>query len=535
MENKIDLDLNRIYKNPKGLALKSNNYNSYMNNYLSMTQKHSFKLPEITMYPIFKNKNLISLSKHSYNVQTEFSMFSKMSETLNTLNTINSEKSYDKWVNFKINNKNKSKHTIRLKKVLLETDYDNSNDKGNTNLDTEQSNHNTSTLSEIFKKSKYQSKDVNLINLDKLLDLEDPNYFNVNEFFLEKYRKSNICFLKRKIEDFIIKKTENFTEIKTKNFLTENNGLKVELALHSMEISFFNKTTYQQTCFQLPFNFLCIFYYMELDYFKTLISKIFNFDETFEKITLEYEKINETIIQFSDIILNSQKFDKQIKESCILIDWLTPNYVYEMKITFPFVEFKIKNKQSCFVKTVDKELMIYVMQNNFIKWDYYILSYLKYSKIFRSSLNSVLKYNVNNLSNNSIFLNNFIVIENKKNPQIIDLDVKAIDFFISDKNRDNNYYILRSSAFEFHKEGVFKKVKHEFTLRQMINLSRIKDVWDPEEYLARNLTTNNKTIKLDTKSLDSLDDNYLNYIKQYPRDIFKFNSKKDKELKMKLM
>ena len=55
-----------ILKNTKNLIKCTTKYCNYMQKYTYFTQSSTFKLPEITSYPILKNNELIPLSKTTF-------------------------------------------------------------------------------------------------------------------------------------------------------------------------------------------------------------------------------------------------------------------------------------------------------------------------------------------------------------------------------------------------------------------------------------------------------------------------------------
>src|SRR4051812_17466608 len=68
---KENFNVNDILKNTKRLIKNSKKYNTFIAKYADKTQVSSYKLPEITAYPIFKNTDLIPISKSNYDISYE--------------------------------------------------------------------------------------------------------------------------------------------------------------------------------------------------------------------------------------------------------------------------------------------------------------------------------------------------------------------------------------------------------------------------------------------------------------------------------
>jgi len=65
-ENNDGKYFSSLLKKTKSLVLSNQNYNKFMKKYLIMTQKTSYKLPEIVNYPILKNEYLIPINRQTY-------------------------------------------------------------------------------------------------------------------------------------------------------------------------------------------------------------------------------------------------------------------------------------------------------------------------------------------------------------------------------------------------------------------------------------------------------------------------------------
>ena len=57
---------NEITKSTKCLTLNSKRYCKYLRNYINITQSNTFKVPDITSYPVYKNKDLIPINLNPF-------------------------------------------------------------------------------------------------------------------------------------------------------------------------------------------------------------------------------------------------------------------------------------------------------------------------------------------------------------------------------------------------------------------------------------------------------------------------------------
>lgn len=71
-ENHDGKYVSNLLQKTKSLVLSDQNYNKFMKKYLIMTQQCSFKLPEITNYPILKNESLIPINRQTYSSGSQF-------------------------------------------------------------------------------------------------------------------------------------------------------------------------------------------------------------------------------------------------------------------------------------------------------------------------------------------------------------------------------------------------------------------------------------------------------------------------------
>ena len=111
---------------------------------------------------------------------------------------------------------------------------------------------------------------------------------------------------------------------------------------------------------------------------------------------------------------------------------------YSIKFSMPEISLLFRDYEKQLNHCIDKELFIYLQQNNFIEWDFYILHYLYYLQDFRNYISR----NLSLRSNLNLFLRKKIINENNK---ISFIDSKYnninIDIISSLNNSYQKYYL----------------------------------------------------------------------------------------------
>ena len=111
---------------------------------------------------------------------------------------------------------------------------------------------------------------------------------------------------------------------------------------------------------------------------------------------------------------------------------------YSIKFSMPEISLLFRDYEKQLNHCIDKELFIYLQQNNFMEWDFYILHYLYYLQDFRNYISR----NLSLRSNLNLFLRKKIINENNK---ISFIDSKYnninIDIISSLNNSYQKYYL----------------------------------------------------------------------------------------------
>ena len=520
------------YKNKKiinklKIKIKNDNISNQINNYLSEQSN--------------ANKNIINI-----NSEINSSIFSNMKE----INNYNSNNNKDIILS-PLSNSTTTQTSFfnKNKKInIMNKSIDHYNHIKNRNIFTMKNN-----LTSLFnqKKKLYNNR----ILLRDIL-LQEKDYFSLHydekKIFLSpehynEYIKEQVMIIKKnKIK---IEHPEKFEKI------YENSKFdKPKLTLNSIIIEFKQKYSFDNKYFNLndnqifniPFEYIPIFYYNKLEKLKEILVSIFYMDENFTKFFLKLENLGYILrnsedfsdknennkdnkkdvykkaftyklqLSHSQTLNKNNNFFKSIKKSSImknkdffeLIDifnteynfnkypkylqnrnndkiynnnknifefiWLTPSFQYLATLKTPEICFKINGIE--IRKNINIELLLFLSENNFKNWDFYVMEYLfsyydftiMISSFFsRYKSKSKLMLNSNyNVKNNIIYLT-----REKKSKYSIKLT--KLEYIFTNENLNNYIKILHN-----YKLFVFnKKINPYFQFCFHLNFKQMKALY----------------------------------------------------------
>ena len=218
---------------------------------------------------------------------------------------------------------------------------------------------------------------------------------------------------------------------------------------------------------------------------------------------------------------DSKKKEIKYTEYCFI--WETPNRTYKVRMIMPIIIFWSEHVKKNIIAYCDKDLFLFLFQNNFVNWDYYILNYLFSIKIFRQIILSSLSFYSNIFMNNAE-LSSFTERERKKdffsqspnrkkfdNSKISSINEKTIILNTNKKiynqlNENNESYkffytdnFSINSIIDFHSYHIFieydklnSNICWEFAInfKQMNYLSNINKYESLETFLPKIIQTN---------------------------------------------
>ena len=257
---------------------------------------------------------------------------------------------------------------------------------------------------------------------------------------------------------------------------------------------------------------------------------------------------------------NKINFDTNINKYTLFL--ISVQKKYKIQFYLPEIELIFKDYKKQINHFIDKELFIYLYQNNFMFWDYYVLHYLFSYKNFRKFMNEILS--IRNKSAKIIVKNNYFLSKVKLNTDFNDNNQNIFENNIIIPNKINKYYLLNSYLYEINinencYEFIFlfsnnintsiyklksyilyvfvtninKPIIYEFNFnyQHMKILYYISLFENLTEFLKRLLYIKNNTIYLDYSYFDSFTNMSNQEIYIYFKDVHKMNEENKLNIK----
>jgi len=126
---------------------------------------------------------------------------------------------------------------------------------------------------------------------------------------------------------------EDLTCSKTKVF---RNDTKYEMTLEfkSVEIEFINTSVDSKDKFNffLPLAILPIFYYLDLEQFKFVLTAIIKFKDNFTAIEIDYSILNKLLFKMTEFDVNLERLSTPKNINSYKFDWITQAFLFEVHI-----------------------------------------------------------------------------------------------------------------------------------------------------------------------------------------------------------
>lgn len=330
------MDLNTLLKQTKNLVKNSDNYNAYITKYTNKIQITSFKLPQVSSYPILVNTELIPHGRANGSVLKEKDLHNK-NANFSLLSIIDHPRSES----VKISN---SKNSI------FQKEYSHVQQQSVRELSLIKNNNNRPSFMSMKYVMNSDKKETHSFSWDLNQYLNEIDIF-VKEPYLDLEYNNKMIFnnfefhfntIKSKLEYYKENKNENHTTrlIKKINPGTEK---EIILKLSSIKIIFKNLTDTNKRLkkFFIPLSLVIMFYCGDLDFIKFLVLSIFRFNEDYDSLNLEESEIKKIlqtskVFQFDD---NETKMTKdrnflfrKYRDNIYKFYWITPIYIYEIEI-----------------------------------------------------------------------------------------------------------------------------------------------------------------------------------------------------------
>ena len=404
-----------LLKKSKKLILDTEKYLDYSSFYNKLTMKHTFKLPEVSNYPIQTNHAIIPINRHKR--RNKNSVFNRKLVLSDKINESFSKKIKNSFIkNFPLDDNNNS---INSKSFL--TYIDKFNDMNGVI-------HKYITYKENYFVNR--NKDGNRKLLEEYMNKNIYGDVKSNPFEEPVFKKENI---------FMVKKSE------------------VKLRCDSIILYFYEDDKKKISKIKFPFECIPFFYGIDFESFILFLFSVINYDfknEIFKLNELKFKQLyhnylNEKKLYYNDCFLLNNSNNTHFE-----YDWIVKgeNIIkkYKLKIQMPKIKVRFKypnNIKTTLIKSLNSTKMSYLFLENFKDWDLFLLNSFFIMKEFRKIINQALSYN--------LLLNNKNIKHNLDDPKIK----------LSHKN-----YSKYSSVFfiTFHNESTYKNLYFE------INTPKIK-------------------------------------------------------------
>ena len=591
-----------IGKKFKKMALSNRSYHNYMNKYKKLTEKFSFKKPNISVYPIRKNPKFLPIKNYEIDNNDKNKKNNKIRNDSIKSDDSNNYFNFSK-INFEnVTNKDKNNNddnTIKEKpygfkfkdtRIIYDksklsvksTIFRNSNSQLNlTNLPNQNfkayinfhNNKKEKIKNKIFKyfcdgdflqnqngihspSSKFSIRDNSNNKENNMLNyIIKDNDVNTNFQSLFDMIK-NI----KGINDYCANKTINYN---IKNYYN-NEDYSFQIDIESLCLKFINQDEDNKDNMNLnknsqklylPFIYLPIFYLLDYTSFKIFLSEIIYYNKENYSMEINKNDINSILDKYKNLIVintNNKDSNKNIKLEKItyyckekhysnIYDWIIflnnlkesnkensdeddynekknndikfkhkKNIRFKVKIIFPIVKFHIINKRLKIKKYLNKNLIIKLLKDDFVKWEKDVLSELFMNKKFRNILNSSLSSN-SSIFSFSLLTKKIFIDRSDHNDNLISKN--KYEFFITDTFKNFSHYLLFSPYTIYILLGNERKIFSNINLnmKDSINLNKYSKYWGY-------MNTLNKCMKVDKNTLKAYLD--LNILEKDPQNFF---------------
>jgi hypothetical protein len=271
-ENEMSVEL---LKKSKQLVLNNSNYNNYSNFYHSFTTKFTYKLPDINIYPLQKNTNIISLRE------------------IKLYNDTKKDTIKNKILYFPISNDCYS--TIFTQET---------NDNNNTNNTNNNNNKNNISENKIYNNQETINEKNFLNYIDKFNNMNNVMYKYITyreTYYINQLNEINYLISviqNQKKENKIDLFDENEINCKLNVFNIYNNNIEVKLIFNSIIIYIFDINDKKIEKLKLPFIFIPFFYGTSLQLIKLMLLNIIEYNKEENKLFINKNKFNNNYKDF---------------------------------------------------------------------------------------------------------------------------------------------------------------------------------------------------------------------------------------------
>ena len=414
-------------------------------------------------------------------------------------------------------------------------------------------------LKEIDLSMKKFKNDFFLLEEEKYKNLvyDESEIFNVGDKW-EKFIKAQIDLLQNeKNQNLIYEKQKYF-------YIGKNKENKIDLKLNSLKIIFEKIKQNEEgtsinrndkiTEFNLPFALLPLFYYKGIKTFLIILQKIIsiskegvitiNEDEIYSLINNTnlfsfFEEINseqnstpsEVVNSYLNLPIIHSKSSyiyQNLNEKKNSINhyneysfpWSKESLLFNVKIILPKLSFSYFSTRLLVNKYVEMEMMMYLITNKFLFWDFYLINYLFSFKTFRNIIKQIFSVNSHKLYERVINMTDIKIFSPSKYNN-------TIEAMYTQKNDKNYYNIINCTRIKLVKRKNEKEIE-DYIIQ--LNFSQMSKICEMKKHNKKNnnfiynfisLNKENGKIEFNYSLLDSFD------VKKWIKEYYQYNKNEE--------
>ena len=313
------------------------------------------------------------------------------------------------------------------------------------------------------------NKSVRIIN-DVLFSMRDET-----EYQTLHYEEENIfhnqTLTSRRIKDALIKildyfhnyqsAFENISKFQISKTINTNTQNEVHFQLTSVVIHMTNISNPDKNYeYKLPLFFAPLFYYNPCNNLPTLLLSLIHFNNKSNIFTFQLtDSLYFVINSLYNSIKNGQhkESDKTRKYHEFHYLWITPNEVYTIKVKMPLLTITFKKTNTIIHKYIEGKLFLYLHDNNFNHWSFYVAHYLYSFKNFRTVVDSI----SSKMSTSFIKYAGKDIVISENRIKTNDNDDSKLIYFLSSEEGDNYLLTINSMYLEVTLNNFHSKIANK--------------------------------------------------------------------------
>lgn len=237
----------------------------------------------------------------------------------------------------------------------------------------------------------------------------------------------------------------------SKHCITKSINAKTENEVNFKLTSIIIKVTHSTNAsnsyeFKLPLFLVPIFLYNPVQNIPTILLSMISFTNKCTSVSYEIkDKLYFVIVSLYNALNDTPTKENEIRKYHEFVyTWITPSDSYNIKVRMPLLTVKFKKTNTVIHKYIEHKLFLYLYENNFIHWSFYIVHYLYSFKNFRNVVDSISsKMNSSHIK----YVGKDIFISEKR-VKANSVDDTQLAYFLTSENGDNYILYIHSMSVE---------------------------------------------------------------------------------------